>query len=133
MRIAVTGKRGQIVSALRERATPGVEIVALGRPEFDLGNRESVVGAFDRLGCDVIVNAAAHTAVDKAEAEPEAAMRVNADGPAYVAEAAARRPANSRLDATKFASVYGFSFTQWTKSLPVGVERWLDAPWRSEN
>ncbi len=90
MRIAVTGKRGQVVSALRERAAPGVEIIALGRPEFDLARREIVVGAFDRLGCDVIVNAAAYTAVDKAEAEPEAAMRVNADGAAYVAEAAAR-------------------------------------------
>jgi len=90
MRIVVTGKRGQVASALRERAVPGVEIVALGRPEFDLADRASVVGAFDRLGCDVVVNAAAYTAVDKAEAEPEAAMRVNADGAAHVAEAAAR-------------------------------------------
>ena len=90
MRIVVTGKRGQIVSAMREGAMPDVEIVSLGRPEFDLTSRESVLGAFDRLGCDVIVNAAAYTAVDKAEAEPEAAMCVNADGAAFVAEAAAR-------------------------------------------
>ncbi len=90
MRIAVTGRRGQVVSALRERAAPGVEIVALGRPEFDLAKRESVLGAFERLRCDFVVNAAAYTAVDKAEAEPEAAMRVNADGAAFVAEAAAR-------------------------------------------
>jgi len=37
------------------------------------------------------------------------------------------------LDATKFASAYGFSWPEWTKSLPVGVERWLDASWRSES
>ncbi len=90
MRIAVTGKRGQVVSALRERAAPGLEIVALGRPECDLADRAGVLDAFDRVGCDVIVNAAAYTGVDQAESEPEAAMRVNADGAAHVAEAAAR-------------------------------------------
>jgi dTDP-4-dehydrorhamnose reductase len=90
MRIAVTGKRGQIVSALRERAPPDVEIVALGRPELDLADAESVARAFDGLDCAAIVNAAAYTAVDKAESEPEAAMRVNADGAAHVAEAAVR-------------------------------------------
>ena len=90
MRIAVTGKRGQIVSALRERAPPDVEIVALGRPELDLADAESVARAFDGLDCAAIVNAAAYTAVDKAESEPEMAMRVNADGAAHVARAAAR-------------------------------------------
>jgi dTDP-4-dehydrorhamnose reductase len=40
----------------------------------------------------------------------------------------ARRPANSRLDTTKFASVFGFSLPEWTQSLPVCVERLLDAP-----
>ena len=33
----------------------------------------------------------------------------------------------------EFASAYGFSWPEWTKSLPVGVERWLDASWRSES
>jgi dTDP-4-dehydrorhamnose reductase len=90
MRIAVTGKRGQVVSALRERAAADIEIVALGRPEFDLADAQSVARAFEGLGCAAIVNAAAYTAVDQAEAEPGAAMRVNADGAAYVAAAAAR-------------------------------------------
>jgi dTDP-4-dehydrorhamnose reductase len=90
MRIAVTGRRGQVVSALRERAPPGIEIVALGRPELDLADARSVARAFEGLDCAAIINAAAYTAVDKAESEPEAAMRVNADGAAYVAEAAAR-------------------------------------------
>jgi dTDP-4-dehydrorhamnose reductase len=54
-------------------------------------------------------------------------MRIKGDGAAYVAEAVARRPANSRLDGTKFASVYRSSLAQWTKSVPVGVECWFDA------
>jgi dTDP-4-dehydrorhamnose reductase len=41
---------------------------------------------------------------------------------------AARRPANSRLNTTKFASDYGFSLPEWTRSLPVCVQRLLDAP-----
>lgn len=90
MRIAVTGKHGQVASALRERAAPGVEIMTVGRPEFDIADRACVARAFDRLACDAIVNAAAYTAVDKAESDPEAANRVNAEGAAHVAEAAAR-------------------------------------------
>src|SRR5271163_1034858 len=90
MRIAVTGRRGQVVSALGERAPQTCEIVTLGRPEVDLADRDGVARAFDGLACDVIVNAAAYTAVDKAEAEPDVAMAVNGDGAASVAEAAAR-------------------------------------------
>ncbi|THD43511.1 MAG: dTDP-4-dehydrorhamnose reductase [Bradyrhizobium sp.] len=90
MRIVVTGKHGQVASALRQRAPRGVEIVAIGRPEVDIADRAEVMRAFDGLVCDAVVNAAAYTAVDRAEAEPDAAMRVNADGAAYVAEAAAK-------------------------------------------
>jgi dTDP-4-dehydrorhamnose reductase len=90
MRIAVTGRRGQVVSALGERAPQTCEIVTLGRPEVDLADRAGVARAFDGLACDVIVNAAAYTAVDKAEAEPDVAMAVNGEGAASVAEAAAR-------------------------------------------
>jgi hypothetical protein len=42
MRIVLTGKRGQVVTALREPAAPDVEFTVLGRPEFDLAKRESV-------------------------------------------------------------------------------------------
>ncbi|WP_159726148.1 dTDP-4-dehydrorhamnose reductase [Methylosinus sp. Ce-a6] len=89
MRIAVTGTRGQIVSSLRERAAEKAEIVALGRPLLDLTNRASVRAALLDARCDAIVNAAAYTAVDKAEQEEELAMRVNGEGAGHVAEAAA--------------------------------------------
>jgi dTDP-4-dehydrorhamnose reductase len=88
MRIAVTGKEGQVVTALRERAG-AAEIVALGRPRLDLTDRASVHAALREARCDAIVNAAAYTAVDRAEQEEELATRVNGEGAGFVAEAAA--------------------------------------------
>ncbi|WP_018264785.1 dTDP-4-dehydrorhamnose reductase [Methylosinus sp. LW4] len=89
MRIAVTGTQGQIVTCLRERAAADAEIVTLGRPLLDLTDRESVLEALCEARCDVIVNAAAYTAVDKAEQEEQLAMRINGEGTGHVAEAAA--------------------------------------------
>jgi dTDP-4-dehydrorhamnose reductase len=89
MRIVVTGLKGQIVSALIERAPRDVELIALGRPQLDLSVRRAVLSALRSARCDVIVNAAAYTDVDKAENEPDAAMRVNGDGAGFVAEIAA--------------------------------------------
>ena len=89
MRLAVTGLHGQVVSAMIERAPRGVEIIALGRPRLDLAVRDAVLATLRAARCDVIVNAAAYTAVDQAESEPEVAMRVNGDGAGYVAEIAA--------------------------------------------
>ena len=89
MRIIVTGKQGQVVSSLIERGAGKADIIALGRPEFDLAE-ENVAAAFDTLRPDVIVNAAAYTMVDKAETDSETAMRVNAIGAGAVASAATR-------------------------------------------
>lgn len=89
LRLAVTGLTGQVVSALIERAGKDVEITALGRPQLDLGLRTAVLAGLRHARCDVIINAAAYTAVDKAESEADVAMRVNCEGAAHVAEAAA--------------------------------------------
>lgn len=88
MRIAVTGQYGQVAASLADRGT-GVEIVLLGRPALDLLDRERVLSSIRRARPDVIIGAAAYTAVDKAEAEPDLAMRINGDGAGFVAEAAA--------------------------------------------
>ena len=87
-RIAVTGLTGQVVSSLIERAPNGVEMLALGRPRFDLSSRDVVLASLRSVRCDAIVNAAAYTQVDKAESEPELAMSVNGAGAGYVAETA---------------------------------------------
>ena len=90
MRVAVTGRSGQVVTALLERgAARGIEVVALGRPELDLSQPETVARALQASGADVIVSAAAYTAVDKAESEPELAFAINAVGAGAVAYAAA--------------------------------------------
>lgn len=91
MRIAVTGKYGQLAAALAERgAALGASILLAGRPKLDLERPESVFPALAALAPDVIVNAAAYTAVDQAESEPQRARAINAQGAGAVAEAAAR-------------------------------------------
>ena len=89
MRLAVTGLTGQLVSALIARAPKDVEIIALGRPQLELSKRDAVLASLKALHCDALINAAAYTAVDKAESEPDLAMRVNGEGAGFVAEAAA--------------------------------------------
>ena len=92
MRVLVTGKVGQVVSALLERAPGGVEVIALGRPELDLTEiasiRPAIRAAFNGSVPDVVISAAAYTAVDKAEGEPELAMAINAAGAGEVARVA---------------------------------------------
>ncbi|TRB05408.1 dTDP-4-dehydrorhamnose reductase [Agrobacterium tumefaciens] len=88
MRLAVTGKNGQVVSALKALANAELEIVALGRPELDLAQPETVLKALREVKADVVVSAAAYTAVDKAESEPDIAFAVNRDGARAVAQAA---------------------------------------------
>lgn len=89
MLIAVTGKKGQIVSALLERGLQGgVDIVALGRPELDLAEGETIHATLTKLKPDVVVSAAAYTAVDRAETEPALAFSLNADGPRIIAQVA---------------------------------------------
>ena len=90
IRIAVTGSKGQVATSLIERAGPDVEIIALARPDFALEDRTAVLGAIAAARPDVVVNAAAYTAVDKAEAEEELVSRVNGEGAGFVAEAAAK-------------------------------------------
>jgi dTDP-4-dehydrorhamnose reductase len=89
VRIVVTGKSGQVVTALVGLAAQtGRTVVALGRPELDLADPTSVLGALTAARADVIVNAAAYTAVDQAESEPDVAMAVNGVGAGAVAAAA---------------------------------------------
>lgn len=89
LRLAVTGLSGQVVSAIIERAPKDVEIIALGRPQLELSRREAVLTSLRHAGCDIIINAAAYTQVDKAESEPDLVMRVNGEGAGNVAQAAA--------------------------------------------
>jgi len=89
MRIAVTGTAGQVVTSLVERGKAAAhEVIAIGRPALDLADPASVARALDAIAPDVIVSAAAYTAVDKAESESDLAHAVNGAGAGAVAEAA---------------------------------------------
>ena len=90
MRIAVTGQNGQVARALNEIAgRHGHEIVLVGRPTLDLADPASVAPALRAAEVEAVINAAAYTAVDKAESEPDVALAVNGAGAGAVAAAAA--------------------------------------------
>jgi dTDP-4-dehydrorhamnose reductase len=89
VRLAVTGRSGQVVSALAEAASKDITVIAVGRPELDLSDPATVGPALRQVRPDIIVSAAAYTAVDKAEGDEARAFAVNALGAGAIAEAAA--------------------------------------------
>jgi dTDP-4-dehydrorhamnose reductase len=92
MRILVIGRTGQLAASLAERASglPDVELISIGRPGFDLEKASSIGEQISARRPDLVINAAAYTAVDKAEIEPERAFAINRDGAAAVARATER-------------------------------------------
>ncbi len=81
--VLVTGGTGQLATALAQAG--GGAIRCVGRPGLDFDRPDSVGEVFRAMAPRLVVNAAAWTAVDAAEGEPEAAMRANRDGPAALA------------------------------------------------
>jgi dTDP-4-dehydrorhamnose reductase len=92
MRVLVTGREGQLARSLAERAArfPGMTLETVGRPDLDLERPDSIDSAIRSARPDVVVNAAAYTAVDLAEDEPDRAFRINAAAAGEVAAAARR-------------------------------------------
>ena len=86
MRLLVFGSRGQVASELR-RLVP--DAVYLGRDQADLANPAACAAAILAHRPDAVINAAAYTAVDKAETDEAAALVVNAEAPAAMAQACA--------------------------------------------
>ncbi len=93
MRILVTGGAGQLGWELRRTLAIFGEVVAPSRDILDLASVDSIVAAVRGVRPSLIVNAAAYTAVDKAESESELAMKINGDAPRILAEEAALRNA----------------------------------------
>lgn len=89
-KIMLTGKNGQVGWELQRTLAPLGEVVALGRQELDLGRPDQIRERIRDIKPNLIVNAAAYTAVDKAEKEPELAFAVNAVAPGVLAEEAKR-------------------------------------------
>ena len=125
MRIAVTGREGQVVRSLVERAAAGsCEIIPVGRPELDLaGSAESIAAAIAAVRPDALVSAAAYTKVDKAESEPDLAFAINEGGAGAVARAAR----TLRIPLIHLSTDYVFDGTKRTpyveedETAPTGV------------
>ena len=90
-RMVVTGREGQVVRSLLERGalSDRFDVVALGRPELDLRDPDGIAAAFRQARPDIIVSAAAYTAVDRAETEEMEAHAINAVAPGRIAGVAA--------------------------------------------
>lgn len=89
MKILVTGADGQLGHCLQDGLNMTMHRwLALNRAQLDIADRAAVDAAVASFQPDVIINAAAHTAVDLAETEPESARRVNAEAVGYLADAA---------------------------------------------
>lgn len=93
MKILLLGKDGQVGWQLQRSLAPHGDVVACGRSECDLADLDRVRAVVRAVEPGIIVNAAAYTAVDKAESEVELATRVNAEAPGLLAVEAARRDA----------------------------------------
>ena len=90
LRILVIGRSGQVATGLAGCTWPAGTVVACrGHADFDLTDPASTLALVRAERPAVILNAAAYTAVDRAESEPEAAYALNRDGPAHLATAAA--------------------------------------------
>lgn len=90
MKILVCGHNGQVAQALQKHLAGLGELHVLGHQQLDLAAPERLRTTLRQLAPELIINAAAYTAVDQAEQEPERAFAINADGPRVLAEEAAR-------------------------------------------
>ncbi len=90
MKILLTGKNGQLGWELARALAPLGELAAYDRAILDLAKPDQIAAAVSSVKPDIIVNAAAYTAVDRAESEPDAAFAVNAAAPGLLAEGAKR-------------------------------------------
>lgn len=90
MRLLVIGRNGQLARSLAARAPEGVEARILARPEIDLAEPRGLAAPILAARPDAIVNAAAYTAVDRAEEEPALADAINGVAPGVMAQAAAQ-------------------------------------------
>ena len=90
MKIVVIGVNGQLGWELnRQGKQQGLDVVPADLPDFDITDQPAVENLVTKTSADVIINAAAYTAVDRAESDPQLAFAINRDGPAYLAAACA--------------------------------------------
>ena len=85
MKILIAGKNGQLGKQLQKQAPSGTTVIAHGRETLNIADKEQVFAVLREANPDVVINAAAYTAVDKAESDVELAHAINARGPENLA------------------------------------------------
>jgi dTDP-4-dehydrorhamnose reductase len=153
-KILVTGREGQLARSLFEAGGANSEVVAIGRPDLDVSDARSVEAVIAREKPDVVVNAAAYTAVDKAETEEAIADAVNAQGAENVARMCAaisiplihlstdyvfdgtKEGAYLEGDASEPINSYGRSKLEGERRVAIACEQhlilrtaWVHSPW----
>ena len=86
-RVLITGADGQLGTELQKTGPKNFELLALGRDQLDVGAAEPIADTISHFKPTAVINAAAYTAVDQAEAEPEVAEQINSLAPGYLAVA----------------------------------------------
>ncbi|GLT20342.1 NAD(P)-dependent oxidoreductase [Vibrio zhanjiangensis] len=144
MKVLITGRRGQVGHCLVERLTEraDLEVIACDRNELDITNNEQVMSTIVQLNPDVIINAAAHTAVDKAETDIENCYATNHSGPLSLAKAAemvdalllhistdyvfdgSKREAYTEIDSTEPKGIYGKSKLAGERAIEENCSRY---------
>jgi dTDP-4-dehydrorhamnose reductase len=119
MKLLLLGKNGQVGWELQRALAPLGEVVALGSAEADFARPEALEGIVRNVAPDIIVNAAAHTAVNRAESEPALAHTINAAAPAVLARVAGERGAWLLHFSTDYV-FDGSGATPWIEDAPTG-------------
>ncbi|MEL0613797.1 dTDP-4-dehydrorhamnose reductase [Marinomonas arenicola] len=95
MKVLITGKGGQLAWELEQLAPSVFDVTCVGRSELDIANEQDVSNYIDRHQPDLVINAAAYTAVDQAERDCELAFKINETGVKNLAQAC--KKVNARI------------------------------------
>ncbi|MEH6589278.1 MAG: dTDP-4-dehydrorhamnose reductase [Halioglobus sp.] len=110
--VLITGAGGQLGQELLRSSAPGLNVIAAGRSELDITDERAVALFFDQHRPSLVINAAAYTAVDRAESEPQLALQGNALAPEILARCC--RGAGARMVHVSTDFVFdGFSDRPW--------------------
>jgi dTDP-4-dehydrorhamnose reductase len=118
MKILVFGESGQVATALRKQADTA-EVICLGRDQADLGTPDMLRAAIEATDADAIINAAAYTAVDRAETDSDQAEQINHLAVGTMARAAAKRGLPLLHISTDYV-FDGSGDTPWAPDAPTG-------------
>ncbi|MEG4960859.1 MULTISPECIES: dTDP-4-dehydrorhamnose reductase [unclassified Microcoleus] len=123
MKILLAGGSGQLAQELQPILLSSGEVIALDRTRLDLSQPESIRQAMAEIQPDLVVNAGAYTAVDKAESEPELAHAVNGIAPGILAEECEKLGASLIHFSTDyvFDGSHGSAYLETDSTNPLGT------------